>query len=350
MKIISWNVRGLGGFEKRREVCQLVREKNPFIMCIQESKLSVVDMSVCKSLWRDGNIDFSFQPSRGASGGLVTMWDCQEVEVWASFHFEHVLGIQGRLVKTGAEFTLLNVYAPCDISCQQVLWNNISLRLSTLVNHNVCVCGDFNTVRCEEERRSVGSAGPHAGSAGFNLFVGGNCLIDLPLRGRNFTWYRGDGRSMSRLDRFLLSESWCLTWPNCFQLASSRGISDHCPIQLSIDEANWGPRPVRLLKCWANFEGYHDFVRARWSSFQVEGWGGYVLKEKLKLIKLALKEWHQRHTKNIQARMSSLKEQISTLDIKGETMVLSEEEMEELHGYSADLFSLSKINSSICWQ
>jgi len=31
MKIISWNVRGLGGFEKRREVCQLVREKKPFM-------------------------------------------------------------------------------------------------------------------------------------------------------------------------------------------------------------------------------------------------------------------------------------------------------------------------------
>jgi hypothetical protein len=38
MKLISWNVRGLGGFEKRREVRQLVREKCPFIFCIQESK------------------------------------------------------------------------------------------------------------------------------------------------------------------------------------------------------------------------------------------------------------------------------------------------------------------------
>jgi exonuclease III len=36
MKIISWNVRGLGGHEKRREVCQLMRNKQPFIFCIQE--------------------------------------------------------------------------------------------------------------------------------------------------------------------------------------------------------------------------------------------------------------------------------------------------------------------------
>lgn len=65
----------------------------------------------------------------------------------------------------------------------------------------------------------------HIGSAFFNKLIEDNCLIDLPIRGHNFTWYRGDVRSMSRLDRYLLSERWCLTWPNCFQLASPRGLS-----------------------------------------------------------------------------------------------------------------------------
>jgi len=94
--------------------------------------------------------------------------------------------------------------------------------------------------------------------------------MDLPLWGRRFTWFWGDGNSMSRLDRFLLSERWCLTWPNCVQVASSRGLSDHCPIQLSIDEENWGPKPVRMLKCWEKFSGYNECVREKWSSFQVD--------------------------------------------------------------------------------
>jgi len=50
----------------------------------------------------------------------------------------------------------------------------------------------------------------------FNNFIEENMLIDLPLCGRLFTWYRGDGVSMSRLDRFLLSEKWCEAWPNSF--------------------------------------------------------------------------------------------------------------------------------------
>jgi len=81
MKIISWNVRGLGGFEKRREVCQLITKKKPFIVYIQETKLSVFDEVLCKSLWGDLNVSFSFEPSIGAAGGLSTLWDCTEVEV-----------------------------------------------------------------------------------------------------------------------------------------------------------------------------------------------------------------------------------------------------------------------------
>jgi hypothetical protein len=181
----------------------------------------VVNDLVCKAIWNDYAVDFSYQPSIGASGGLLTLWNRNEVEVWFSFNLEHVLGIQGKFVKTGVQFTLLNVYAPCDSNRQQLLWHNISVRLATLLDENVCVCGDFNAVRVPKERKSVGSTVHQTGSAVFNNFIDDNCLVDLPLRRRRFTWYRGDGRSMSRIDRFLLSENWCLTWPNCFQLATS---------------------------------------------------------------------------------------------------------------------------------
>jgi hypothetical protein len=33
MKIMSWNIRGLGGFEKRKEVRSLMGEKNPDVLC-----------------------------------------------------------------------------------------------------------------------------------------------------------------------------------------------------------------------------------------------------------------------------------------------------------------------------
>jgi hypothetical protein len=115
-------------------------------------------------------------------------------------------------------------------------------------------------------------------------------MVDLPLCGRRYTWFKGDGTSMSRIDRFLLSEEWCLQWPNCIQVALLRGLSDHFSVQLSVDEENWGPRPLKMLKCWQDISGYQQFVKDKWNSFQIEGRGGFVLREKLKLIKGALKE------------------------------------------------------------
>jgi hypothetical protein len=67
---------------------------------------------------------------------------------------------------------------------------------------------------------------------------------------------------MSRIDRFLLFEEWCARWPNCLQVAYLHGLSDHCPLVLSVDVL-----------------GYHQFVRSKLQLFQLEGWGGFVLKE-----------------------------------------------------------------------
>ncbi|CAI8617572.1 unnamed protein product [Vicia faba] len=37
-----------------------------------------------------------------------------------------------------------------------------------------------------------------------------------------------------------------------------------------------------MLKCWADLPGYHDYMMDQWRFFQVDGWGRYVLKEKLR--------------------------------------------------------------------
>lgn len=126
-------------------------------------------------------------------------------------------------------------------------------------------------------------------------------------------------------------------------------LINHCPLELSVDEENWSPKPLRMLKCWESFPGYDIFVRKKWQSFQVDGWGDYVLKEKFKLIKLALKEWHQHHSQNLPANISSLKDKISVFDLKGESDLLLDDEVEELHGLLEHLFSLTRINSSIRW-
>jgi len=309
-----------------------------------------VDAFLCSSMWGSSSHGYSYRPSVGASGELLILWDCEEVEIFFSSSFDHVLVVSGRFVKSNEDFVLFNVYAPCDVGSQQVLWGNLSNRLAHFAGCNICVCRDFNVVRKEDERKRTALVSRVQGVSYFNSFIDVNVFVDIPLIGRRFTWYRGDGRSMSRIDRFLLSEKWCLTWLNSLQLAQLRGLSDHCALVLSVDEQNWGLKPFHMFKCWEDIPGYKNFVSSKWRSFQVEGWGGYVMKEKIKMIKVALREWHQEHTHNIPGKNLNIKNRIYVLDEKGELSSLTEEEVKDLHGLSSELHSLSRMHSSICWQ
>ncbi|GAU34505.1 hypothetical protein TSUD_388170 [Trifolium subterraneum] len=305
---------GLGGMEKRQEVRKLVGNQNPSLRCIQETKLQSCDSVVCSPLWGNSPHIFSYRPSLGASGGLLTLWDSSEVDVWASESHEFVLWCHGRFIKSGEEFSVANVYAPYDPGAKQQPWDSLSVRIQALGRSRVCVCGDFNAVRSIDERRSVRGRAQSFDNLSFNRFIDDNNLIDLPLSGRKFMWFKGGGLSMSRLDRFLLSGEWCLTWPNCTQVARMRGLSDHCPLVLAANEEEWGPRPSRMLKCWKDVPGYNIFVKDKWQSYQVDGWGGFVLKEKFKMIKTTLKDWHKTHTQNLPSRIESLQDRPAALE------------------------------------
>ncbi|MCI82749.1 endonuclease/exonuclease/phosphatase family protein, partial [Trifolium medium] len=54
------------------------------------------------------------------------MWDSSEVEMWYSETFNHVLWCHSRLIKSGDDFSLANVYAPCDDRAKQELWNSLT--------------------------------------------------------------------------------------------------------------------------------------------------------------------------------------------------------------------------------
>jgi len=67
-------------------------------------------------------------------------------------------------------------------------------------------------------------------------------------------------------------------------------------------------------------------------------------------VKIALKNWHMSQSHNLPAQIEAVKERIAVLDGRGEFDELSVEECNDLHEASANLHSLSRLNSSICWQ
>ena len=65
--------------------------------------------------------------------------------------------------------------------------------------------GDFNEV-CKKAER-FGSVFNVQGADAFNLFISNAGLEEVPLGGCSFTWCHKSATKMSKLDRFLISES-----------------------------------------------------------------------------------------------------------------------------------------------
>ena len=84
-----------------------------------------------------------------------------------------------------------------------VLWEELS-RVCTHWNKSWFLFGDFNIIRYPCERLGCDSFSP--AMFAFSNFIENNSLVDLPLEGAFFTWFRdSEPKSMSRIDRTLVS-------------------------------------------------------------------------------------------------------------------------------------------------
>ena len=75
MKILTWNVRGLGRREKRRTVRLMVARNQVDMLLLQESKLCEGDSKLIKSLWGKQNFQFRVAQAVGSARGLISIWD-----------------------------------------------------------------------------------------------------------------------------------------------------------------------------------------------------------------------------------------------------------------------------------
>ncbi|GKD02121.1 RNA-directed DNA polymerase, eukaryota [Tanacetum coccineum] len=171
----------------------------PVFFGIQESKLEDVDHFLIRSLWPRSHVDWAFSSSIGASGGIITMWDSRVFMLDQKISNRNFLGLIGTWRGQTSKIGLLNVYSPQSSSLKEQLWLSIEevISMSDVI---WIVFGDFNVVRCLEER--FGSNFDVNEANTFNDFIARNGLCDLPLGGRRFTRFDKEGRKLDRLVSF----------------------------------------------------------------------------------------------------------------------------------------------------
>lgn len=190
--------------------------------------------------------------------------------------------------------------------------------------------GDFNVVCRRDERRGVNeeaSATQVLEMFLFNNFIGELEVEDLNVLGRRYTWYHTNGRSMSRIDRVLISEEWSQAWWENSLWVLSRDVFDHCPLVLKHGGWDWGPKPFRFNNFWLENLNFKGVVEEAWRNQNVSGWMSFVLKEKLKGLKVKIKEWNKEEYGGMEERVEKLVEEINDLDeLSEEVRGLSEGE------------------------
>ncbi|GJU02309.1 reverse transcriptase domain-containing protein [Tanacetum coccineum] len=119
-------------------------------------------------------------------------------------------------------------------------------------------------------------------------------LIDLPIRGRLYTWFNKAGTKLSKLDRFLISDEVLEILPDIRITALDRLWSDHTPILFHILKCDIGSIPFKLYNSWLSRDGFDDIIKAAWSFLENNNNDGRILKshEKFWSLKASIKQWY----------------------------------------------------------
>nr|GFA58410.1 RNA-directed DNA polymerase, eukaryota [Tanacetum cinerariifolium] len=198
---------------------------------------------------------------------------------------------------------MIAVYAPQDIKDKQILWDFLQHEIRKWKGE-VIIMGDFNEVRYKSDR--FGSNFNVHGANMFNSFISDSGLVEVTLGGSRFTWCHKSAKKMSKLDRFLVSESLVVSCLHLNAIMLERFISDHRPILLRENQFDYGPTPFRFFHYWIEIEGFRKLVEDTWKSSPYAGPNAMKsLMGKLKHLKNTIQEWNKNNMmcrKNVKAQ------------------------------------------------
>ncbi|WJZ85876.1 hypothetical protein VitviT2T_005388 [Vitis vinifera] len=311
MKIISWNVRGLGSRNKRRMIKDFLRSENPDVVMIQETKKENCDRRFVGSVWTVRNKDWVALPASGASGGILIIWDSKilsrEEVVIGSFSVSVKFSLDGC-----GPLWISAVYGPNSPSLRKDFWVEL-FDIYGLTYPLWCVGGDFNVIRRSSEKMGGSSLTPNMRD--FDSFISECELLDPPLRNASFTWSNmQESPVCKRLDRFLYSNEWGLLFPKGLQEALIRRTSDHWLIVMDTNPFMWGPTPFRFENMWLQHTNFKENFRDWWSGFQGIGWEGHKFMRRLQYVKAKLKEWNKSSFGELKEKKKSILNDLANFD------------------------------------
>ncbi|KAL4347923.1 hypothetical protein GQ457_17G010840 [Hibiscus cannabinus] len=280
MRLLSWNIRGLGSMIKKRATQRLLQQYRCEMVVLLETKLEVVTDRMVKRVWFTDNYDFVFAPAVGKAGGILIVWDSTRFQVSSKKVENRFAVVEGTWLQEDWLCGVIGVYAPCVFEEQIHLWDDLGGVLD-LSQQPWCVCGDFNMVLKLEERRACST---------------------IPR-----------GNRCSRIDRVLVTSAWCEHFDQLRVRSLPRGLSDHTPLLLQNNVNNGGLRPFRFINAWMVEAKNVKLMGAEWVRLK-ENDAENSLIQRLKRFKVFLRDWNLSSFGDVDCNITKVTKQIEDLD------------------------------------
>lgn len=312
MRIVTWNIRGIGNANKRGLIKEEIMALNPDFLILQETKRESFSRGEVAGIWSSRFKEWVTLDSVGASGGIAIIWDRRRTKVIDSMVGEYSVSIHVAEAD-GSTWWLSGVYGPATYRGRSDFLEEIGA-LFGMCGPRWCIAGDFNIPRFPAEK-SNGSR-TTTSMRNFDDLIRDLGLVDPPLLNGVFTWtnFRVNP-TCARLDRFLFLREWGGMFQSCRQRLGRRVTSDHTPICLESGVVHWGPAPFRFENEWLNHTSFQSALEGWWSWDENQGGPGHTLMRKLWRVRRGLKSWNVNVFGGVQARKNDLKSTIERLDI-----------------------------------
>jgi len=209
--ILCWNVRGINGQNKWDALRNKIDESSCAVVCLQETKREFFDAPYIRNFAPRRLDTFDYIPSVESSGGILVLWNSTIFKgvVLEKRQFSLTLSLTSQ--HNHETWFLSSVYGPCTEPGRS-LFIEWMKNLQIGDDENWLLVGDFNFYRSLEDRNRLG--GNIQDTFIFNEVTGQLGLIELPLKGRAFTWSNmQQDPLLEQLDWFFTSVNWTSTYP-----------------------------------------------------------------------------------------------------------------------------------------
>jgi exonuclease III len=230
--VLNWNIRGLNADDKQTAIRNKIEESDCSIFCIQETKMSNIDMTMFKKMAPKCFNQFAFVPSCGASRGILMGWNASIFtgQVLSSSNFQITLGFTS--MHNANQWNLTTVYGPCQGQEKQNFIDWL-YNLQIADDQDWMIVGDFNMYRSTENRNREG--GNMTDVFTFNEIISSVGMQEIPLKGKNYTWSNmQEDPLLEQIDWCFTSTHWISAFPNTLMLPLSRPTSEHTPYRIQI--------------------------------------------------------------------------------------------------------------------